>query len=250
MDATSHGEATLAVIVPAYNEEKYLPSTVAAIKLAINYTPAYFQSTIDVLVVDNNSTDKTSSVATSLGCRVIVEPIQSIARARNAGASAANSKYLMFVDADTLIPASAIATVLEHLGTQRYIGGAFLGDYRPRSTLLRMYLKTWEFYARQRNMVQGFCQFCTSDAFRCIGGYDERLYMGEDNDFFWRLSDLAHGQQRDVVVEQVVRVSPSSRRFDKWPLWKTLLWTNPIAAASYRRSRRFWRHWYGEGTPR
>ena len=40
------------------------------------------------------------------------------------------------------------------------------------------------------------------------------------------------------------RVRPSCRRFDKWPIWKVLIWTNPVFIAIFRRWKKFWGGWY------
>ena len=55
-------------------------------------------------MVDNQCTDNTSAVAKRYGCRVVIEPIRQISRARNTGAKAAKGANLIFVDADTIVP--------------------------------------------------------------------------------------------------------------------------------------------------
>ena len=49
-----------------------------------------------------------------------------------------------------------------------------------------------------------------------------------------------------MSVIQNVRVQPSSRRFDKWPLWRALVWTNPLFIVAFRRWKRFWGDWYAD----
>ena len=57
----------------------------------------------EVLVVDNNSSDQTASVAKSQKVKVVFEPINQISRARNTGARSARGRFLVFLDADTQI---------------------------------------------------------------------------------------------------------------------------------------------------
>ena len=68
--------------------------------------------------------------------------------------------------------------------------------------------------------------------------------MGEDVDFYWALRKLAKRTHARVEVIRDLPVWPSSRRFDKWPLWKTLLWTNPAFIWAFRRRKHFWNGWY------
>ena len=85
----------LTIIVPAYNEEAYLPSTLDSIQTAVAHLRTRSKVDIDVIVVDNSSKDKTTAVAQSKGATVVHEPVQSIARARNTGARHAEGDILV-----------------------------------------------------------------------------------------------------------------------------------------------------------
>ena len=45
------------------------------------------------------------------------------------------------------------------------------------------------------------------------------------------------------------RVRPSCRRFDKWPVWRVLIWTNPLFIALFRRWKAVWGGWYSDAAP-
>lgn len=247
MQARAHPRRVqrLSVIIPAFNEFDYLESTVAALRTSIGQSPA----TVEVIVVDNRSTDDTAILARDLGCRVVSSSATSIGGVRNDGARAAQYEHLFFLDADTIVPPTAISVVCDAFAKD-HVGGGFIGDYRPARRVLRLYHELWGLYANARDMVQGFAQFCTADAFRELNGYDTSLFMGEDNDFFWRLQRLARKLGSDVTVPSDVRVLPSCRRMDDWSVCKTLVWTNPLTISLFRRSRRFWARWYGDRTVR
>ena len=100
-----------------------------------------------------------------------------------------------------------------------------------------------------RGVAQGAAQFCRQETFGALGGYDERLFTGEDVDFYWRLKRLARKGSGHVVFVRDVRVVPSPRRFDRWPVWQTLFWTNPLIAALLRHRKAAWRGWH-EVAPR
>ena len=97
------------VIVPAYNEERWLPETLTVLKRAM----AAVDRPAEIVVVDNNSTDETARVAMAHGARVVFEAHNQISRARNTGARAATGAYLIFLDADTLVEAALIGKALE-----------------------------------------------------------------------------------------------------------------------------------------
>src|ERR1041384_4934890 len=90
----------ISVIVPAFNEEKFIARSLRKIKSA---TGAFTQLGWDseVIVCDNNSTDRTAEKARAAGATVIFEPVNQIARARNRGASVATGDWLVFIDADS-----------------------------------------------------------------------------------------------------------------------------------------------------
>ena len=90
----------LSVVVPAFNEERLLAGSLAAIRAALR---AFDQAgwTCELIVCDNNSTDGTAGIARAAGARVVFEPVNQIARARNAGAAQASGEWLLFVDADS-----------------------------------------------------------------------------------------------------------------------------------------------------
>src|SRR6266699_1030648 len=89
----------ISFIVPAYNEETELPSTLGAIRAA----SSGLSQPVEIIVVDDASTDATPEIAEQAGARVVSIQRRQIGAARNAGARAAQGEYLFFVDADTRI---------------------------------------------------------------------------------------------------------------------------------------------------
>ncbi len=77
-------------------------------------------------------------------------------------------------------------------------------------------------------------------------GFDEKAWIGEDVDFYWALKKHARRKGGFAHVIRDPRVRPSTRRFDKWPLWKTLIWTNPLFIAMFRRWKSVWGGWYSD----
>ena len=151
---------------------------------------------------------------------------------------------LVFVDADVIIPPELLGVIRTTLDDPDCIGGGVDVDYRPRRLLVRLYLRVWRLLGRATGMAQGATQFCRKSAFEHVGGYDEKVWMGEDVDFYWGLKKLAKRTRAKVALITDPPVFPSTRRFDKWPLWKILLWTNPLFISLFRRRKSLWEGWY------
>lgn len=234
----------LTIIIPAFNEEAYLPSTLDSIRTAATSLRVHSDAEVDIVVVDNNSVDGTAAVARGKGATVVHEPVQGIARARNAGAGHAEGAVLIFVDADVVLPFTLLEEIHAAMSDPACVGGAVDVEYRPKRRYLRPYLGAWRLLSRLTGMAQGATQFCRKSVFDEVGGYGEQAWIGEDADFYWALKKLAKRTGRTVRFIRNPKVHASSRRFDKWPLWKILVWTNPLFIALFRRRKAFWSGWY------
>lgn len=166
------------IIIPAYNEADFLDKTLASVKNA----QSYFQNrTGEIIVVDNNSTDQTPQIASDFGCTVVFEPVNQISRARNAGAKAASGKYLIFLDADTVISEHLLGKTLELLDTGKFAGGGTVIDCSGTNLLrVKFLLKLWNFISRFRKLAAGLYLFCLRQAWQDIGGFDETVYISEE----------------------------------------------------------------------
>ncbi|HET6372706.1 MAG TPA: glycosyltransferase, partial [Candidatus Polarisedimenticolia bacterium] len=89
---------SISLVIPAYNEEKYLPRLLDSVAQARERFE-HCSGTLEVIVADNASTDRTAAIAAGRGARVVPVERRIIAAARNAGAAAATGDLLCFVDA-------------------------------------------------------------------------------------------------------------------------------------------------------
>ncbi len=238
---------SLSIVIPALNEERFLGGTLgrvgAAIEFAKEREPALG---MEVIVVDNASTDRTSAVAHEHGAQVIHEMKRNIGHVRNRGAHSANGDILLFLDADTLIPEQLIHRVVEVMNDPDCWGGAVELVHQPKRLLMKLYLLYWRVTGRLMGMAQGAAQFYRREVFEELGGYEVEFYMGEDVEFYWSVKRAARKQGKYLRFLTDLGVVPSPRRFDNWPLWKTLLLTNPLVILLFRRRPGFWRGWTHE----
>jgi glycosyltransferase involved in cell wall biosynthesis len=174
----------LSIVVPAFNEEKLLGATLAGIREAARGLDA------ELIVCDNNSTDRTAEIAAQAGARVVFEPINQISRARNAGAAAASGDWLVFVDADSFPDAALFAEVAAAIGSGRFVGGGVTVRFDEADWLGRGSAVVWNGISRAMRWAAGSFIFCRADAFRAIGGFSTELYASEEIDFSRRLKRL------------------------------------------------------------
>lgn len=81
----------LSIVIPAYNEENYLPETLRHVQKSL----AAIDSSTEVVVVDNESTDATARIANDAGAIVVVEPVHNISRVRNTGAANSDGEVIV-----------------------------------------------------------------------------------------------------------------------------------------------------------
>src|ERR1700733_2854768 len=96
----------ISVVIPAYNEETYLPACLEALN---NQT--YPKDKFEIIVVDNNSKDKTPLIAKKAGATVITEKIQGHVFALNAGMKKARGEIIASTDADTRVNKDWLAII-------------------------------------------------------------------------------------------------------------------------------------------
>ncbi|MGW3651680.1 glycosyltransferase [Streptomyces sp. NPDC000878] len=234
----------LSIVIPAFNEADYLPRHLPTILTSLHLWEETSGEAGEIIVVDNDSQDATTLVATNLGARVVRESARNIGTVRNTGAAVAQGRYLFFIDADVSIPAEAVTTVMNLLNSGRHVGGAIPPLYTPRRLGARLLCRYWDAYRRRHRGAQGVDQFCTAEAFRALGGYRTDWFMSEDMEFFARLRQLGDLTHRPVALVDTLRVKPSTRRYDQWSTWRMVWWQNPVTARLRPHSAAFWRHWY------
>ncbi|MFT5837007.1 MAG: cellulose synthase/poly-beta-1,6-N-acetylglucosamine synthase-like glycosyltransferase [Candidatus Azotimanducaceae bacterium] len=231
------------IIIPAYNEAAELPATLAAIRTAMDA----LASEGECIVVDNNSSDATAEVARAHGANLVVhEPINQIARARNAGAAKSRGRYLIFIDADTRIRPELLCEALRLLETTACVGGGSVIKFEGEvSAIGRCGISMWERISKLTRIAAGSFLFCRREAFDAVGGYDEALYASEEVRFSRQIKKWG---QRKGLSFQILDCAPAltSARKLNWYSgpqiigWVALMMLMPIAV----RSRRLCGFWY------
>ena len=188
------------VIVPAYNEEKLLPVTLQALRRAAVETWQKQGLAWEVVVCDNNSSDATAEVAKKMGARVVFEPVNQIARARNTGARAADGQWLIFMDADSQPAAGLLEAVARAAECGNVAGGGALLQFDASAPWGLWAVRFWNLCSRALKWAAGSFVFCRAEAFQELGGFDETLFVSEEIDFSRRLKRWARKHHLRVVI--------------------------------------------------
>jgi glycosyltransferase involved in cell wall biosynthesis len=212
----------ISVVIPAFNEEKLLPVTLASLQ---NSLPVLHERgwETELIVCDNNSTDRTGDIARTAGVKVVFEPMNQIARARNTGVSIATGDWLLILDADSKPSRELLDDTAEAIASGRCIlGGTTLQPDEVYFTSWVVY-KVWNFMSRWRRWATGPFIFCERSVFLELKGFDEILYSSEDIDFALRMRRLARQTGKSILILHRHPLVTSARKF-KLYRWRDYLW--------------------------
>ncbi len=176
----------LTVVIPTLKEEANIAVCLDAF--------APFRDCVETIVVDNDSPDRTREIAAERGARMFVQGPERCAQ-RNCGWRAASSEYVMFVDADMIVPPATMREILAALDARDAPDALYVPETRVGAGLR----------IRARNFERGFYDGTCIDGLRVIrraflervGGFDEELVACEDWDLDRRL--LAAGARTAIT---------------------------------------------------
>jgi glycosyltransferase involved in cell wall biosynthesis len=206
------------VIVPAFNEEAYLPRCLGAIRRA----EARLGEPVEIIVGDNLSTDGTARVAEEFGARVVSVEKKCISAVRNQAAAVATGKYLAFSDADNEVMDDVLVEINKVLESGEYVGGGVLNAPYERSSL-GLNLTQFCIVANLRlRRVSMFMFYMPATVFQEVGCFDESLLANEDMEFALRLK--RYGKARGLKFSNLKTsgVILSARKFDEYGDWAVI----------------------------
>lgn len=189
----------ISIIVPAFNEERLIGDSLREINAALrSFTRRGWET--EVIVCNNNSTDRTAELAQAAGAKVVFEPVNQISRARNTGAGAATGDWLVFVDADSHPTAELFADVAEQIESGTCLAGGSTMNMDTTLRLPRAVAWFWNQISRVTRWLAGSFIFCEAATFRSSGGFSHELFAAEEIEFSRRLKKLARSRGKRIVV--------------------------------------------------
>lgn len=175
------------IIIPTLNEEHYIGDL-------LNCLVKQVSATVEVLIVDAGSEDKTAEVVSKVialnphvRLRFLVADKRGVSAQRNLGARLAESERLLFLDADVQVKPNFLEATLRELDKR----GLELAtcQFEPMSTrvddkmlyaMASIYIATLQYI---EPVSMGWCIFSTKIVHNAIGGFDEKMKFGEDYDY-------------------------------------------------------------------
>jgi len=199
----------LSFVIPAHNEEALLGATLKAISAAAEAAG----EPLELIVVDDDSSDRTAEWAAAYGAKVVAVNFRKISAVRNAGARVATGDVLIFVDADTLVPPATLAAALQALKGGAIAGGAWvkLESGVPLWGRILTSLVTGIYF--RLGHAPGCFLFTRREAFATAGGFDENYYATEEMHLSKALKQLGPFV---LVREPVITSGRKFRVFTPW----------------------------------
>lgn len=234
----------ISVVVPAFNEERLLAGSLASVCAAMKvFEPLGWAS--ELIVCDNNSSDRTAEIAKTAGAQVVFEPENQIARARNVGARSASGDWIFFVDADSWPTAELFLDAAGAIGTGCLAGGSTVA-YENSSPGVALAIGIWNRLSRINRWAAGSFIFCEAAAFREIGGFSESLYASEEIDLFQRFKRIALREGRPIAIlhRHPLRTSDRKLRLYGWGEVLRFMLRTALSRGRTLRSRKDCFAWY------
>jgi glycosyltransferase involved in cell wall biosynthesis len=194
-------ETGISVVIPAYNEEKFLPATLTSVNEACRLFSSKTGLPTEVIVVNNASTDQTESVARKFNSTVVRQEIRNISAVRNAGIRAASFPVIVTIDADCFLPPDSLLKIWEFMNDGRIIGGALGVKVISEKTLNRAVASIIQACVFNISGIYG-AMFCfRREVALEIGGFPENRLVAEDSAFAINMRNYGkkHGQLFGVL---------------------------------------------------
>lgn len=204
---------TIAVVVPAHNEANYLPACLDAVAAAADH----YDGPVQTVVVCNRCTDATPEIAAQRGAKIVPDESRCLAKIRNVGVAASDADIVVTCDADSRLHPETLRLVAAALSNGAVGGGVDI-RFDRRSLGIRATEAFLSLMVRLSGVPCG--AFWTARAsFDAVGGFDEKLPMGEDLDFGKRLKRW--GRSRSLGYRRLsgAPLLTSARKFDVYGDW-------------------------------
>ena len=169
----------VSIVIPCYNYAHYLSE---AIESALNQT----YKNIEVIVVDDGSTDDTKEVAQKYLVKLLTQSNQGLSSARNLGIAASTGEWILPLDADDLINTECVDKLLSKVKLEGAdIGCPAIQEFGDKKRFLQINTKNLRFSSfKQRNYVVASCLY-RKKIWDELGGYDTKMKGGHEDWDFW-----------------------------------------------------------------
>jgi glycosyltransferase involved in cell wall biosynthesis len=193
---TKANTVKVSVIIPAFNEERFLSGVISAVQA--NKYPA---TDYEIIVVNNGSTDRTAVIARKAGVLVVESERKFVGVARNLGARQAHGEILAFLDADCFPAEDWLREGVRSLAQEHCVTGAECGIPDDAGWMERSWFSQKRFGRIEVTHINTANLFVSRELFVKLGGFDETLSSGEDYEFCSRAKSLVR-----IMADDRIRV--------------------------------------------
>ena len=167
----------VSVVIPAFNEEKYIGLCLESVQ-DLNYP----SDLLEIIVIDNGSTDRTVEIASSFGVQVYIWPQVRVGAVRNYGVSKSTGNVIAFLDGDCIPPKDWLVNALRFMDENSVdvVGGTYLLRSNP-SWVESAWVISSQLEDKKSTILVGGSIVIKRITFLDVGGFDESLNAGEDS---------------------------------------------------------------------
>ena len=207
-------------VMPVYNDEQNVARCLQSIKNQLFPGPD-----VELLVLDNGSTDGTPAILKDMGIPFHVVSNIHVSGLRNYGASMAHGEFLAFVDSDVEISPQWLNNALAVLNDHNIVACGCFPEVPPQATWVQ---QTWDLHQRSRHNQSGTVPvswlpsmnlMVRSETFHKIGGFNDSLETAEDVDLCYRL-----GQHGTILNHPGMQAVHWGEAKDIATFWRKEVW--------------------------
>ncbi|MDY6935407.1 MAG: glycosyltransferase [Spirochaetota bacterium] len=197
----------LSIIIPTFNEEKYLPRLLHSIK-------SQDYKNYEIIISDANSEDNTKQVAKKNRCKFVSSKRRNPGHQRNNGAQKAKGDVLLFIDADAILPKNFLSTIMTEFTKKELDIAGFYFIFNSKKIIYKIYsfcftvLCSFAQYVKPISIGAGI--LVKKRYHDSVDGFDVTIIIGEDHEYSQRISKI--GKFRMITSKKMYY---SVRRFEQ-----------------------------------
>ena len=210
-------QPSVSIIIPAFNEEALLPLCLASLR-ALDYP----KELVEIIVVDNGSSDRTFEIASQGADRALLFPKAAVPKVRNFGVANSQGTIIAFLDADCTVPAGWLTAALSTIGGQDCIAGAPHRNPPDAPWLANAWFSKRVNGIRDVHSLSCGNLFVTRKLFSDLGGFDESLTTGEDTELCARALKVARVIENPDIIAYHHGIPRTLGQFFRREIWHGL----------------------------
>ena len=214
-------ELSVSIVIPALNEEQHIGRCLHSL-MNLDYP----KEDLKICIVDNYSSDATTSIASTFAVNILRVPVRTIGFSRNAGSLNADTDIIAFLDADCMVSPGWLKEAMKHFV---FADTVAVGSYpRVLDAESNNLQKTWSKLCSKATggiheveWLPSANLIVRASTFRLVGGFNESLVTCEDVDLSYKLKYYGKLIYDPGVTVYHLREPKNFKEFFKKEVWHT-----------------------------